>query len=88
MDEHSANGSASAFDSRRWYRNHPEVKFVPGPFYMGDGFIGWFANLNCIFWTLFVCVVFALPTVLPVTGETMNYAAVRGLSAYHHLMQV
>ncbi|KAI0830261.1 APC amino acid permease [Trametes gibbosa] len=60
---------------RRWYRNHPEVQFVPGPFYMGDGFLGWFANVNCILWTLFVCVIFALPTVLPVTGETMNYAA-------------
>ncbi|KAI0659621.1 APC amino acid permease [Cubamyces menziesii] len=60
---------------RRWYRNHPEVKFVPGPFYMGDGIIGWLANINCILWTLFVCVIFALPTYLPVTGETMNYAA-------------
>ncbi|KAH9894022.1 APC amino acid permease [Cubamyces lactineus] len=60
---------------RRWYRNHPEVKFVPGPFYMGDGIIGWIANVNCILWTLFVCVIFALPTYLPVTGETMNYAA-------------
>ncbi|KAL7278701.1 hypothetical protein ACG7TL_007703 [Trametes sanguinea] len=60
---------------RRWYRNHPEVQFTPGPFYMGDGFIGWAANINCILWTLFVCIIFALPTVLPVTGETMNYAA-------------
>ncbi|CDO68771.1 hypothetical protein BN946_scf184989.g37 [Trametes cinnabarina] len=60
---------------RRWYRNHPEVQFTPGPFYMGDGIIGWIANINCILWTLFVCVIFALPTVLPVTGQTMNYAA-------------
>ncbi|KAI0651168.1 APC amino acid permease [Trametes meyenii] len=60
---------------RRWYRNHPEVQFVPGPFYMGDGWLGWAANVNCILWTLFVCVIFALPTYLPVTGETMNYAA-------------
>ncbi|KAI0772450.1 APC amino acid permease [Trametes elegans] len=60
---------------RRWYRNHPEVEFKPGPFYMGDGFLGWAANINCILWTLFVCVIFALPTNLPVTGETMNYAA-------------
>ena len=44
---------------------------------MGDGLIGWFANVNCILWTLFVCVIFALPSVLPVTSETMNYAAVR-----------
>ncbi|KAI0742861.1 APC amino acid permease [Daedaleopsis nitida] len=60
---------------RRWYRNHPEVKFVPGPFYMGDGIVGWAANVICIAWTCFVCVIFALPTVLPVTAETMNYAA-------------
>ncbi|KAI0632982.1 APC amino acid permease [Trametes polyzona] len=60
---------------RRWYRNHPEVQFVPGPFYMGDGFLGWAANIICVLWTLFVCVIFALPTVLPVTGQTMNYAA-------------
>ena len=43
---------------------------------MGEGFLGWFANITCILWTLLVCVIFALPTVLPVTGETMNYAAV------------
>ncbi|RPD63325.1 APC amino acid permease [Lentinus tigrinus ALCF2SS1-6] len=60
---------------RRYYRNHPEVNFVPGPFYMGDGIIGWIANVNCILWTLFVCIIFALPTTLPVTGITMNYAA-------------
>ena len=66
--------------SRRWYRNHPEVKFTPGPFYMGDGIIGWVANVNCILWTLFVCVIFALPTELPVNATTMNYAAVRALS--------
>ncbi|TBU31280.1 APC amino acid permease [Dichomitus squalens] len=60
---------------RRWYRNHPEVKFTPGPFYMGDGIIGWIANVNCILWTLFVCIIFALPTELPVNGNTMNYAA-------------
>jgi len=33
-------------------------------------------NLNCIVWTLFVSVIFSLPTTLPVTKNTMNYAAV------------
>ena len=47
---------------------------------MGDGIIGWVANVNCILWTLFVCVIFALPTELPVNATTMNYAAVRALS--------
>ena len=43
---------------------------------MGDGIIGWIANVNCILWTLFVCIIFALPPVLPVNATTMNYAAV------------
>ncbi|KAL4080597.1 amino acid permease [Scleroderma citrinum] len=61
---------------RRVYGNHPEVQFKPGPFYMGPGIVGWVANVACISWTLFVCVVFSLPTVLPVTKENMNYAAI------------
>ena len=61
---------------RRIFRNHPEVEFKPGPFYLGDGLLGWAVNLNCIIWTLFVSVIFSLPTYLPVTKDTMNYAAV------------
>lgn len=33
---------------RRIFRNHPDVKFTPGPFYMGDGLLGWVVNINCI----------------------------------------
>lgn len=61
---------------RRIYQHHPEVQFKPGPFYMGDGLLGWMVNINCIVWTLFVSVIFSLPTYLPVTRETMNYASV------------
>lgn len=61
---------------RRLYANHPEVMFKPGPFYMGDGIVGWTANIVCVTWTCFICVIFAFPTVLPVTAETMNYASV------------
>ncbi|KAG2005898.1 amino acid permease, variant 2 [Coprinopsis cinerea AmutBmut pab1-1] len=61
---------------RRIFANHPEVMFKPGPFYMGDGFLGWFCNVACVLWTLFICVIFSLPTVLPVTSENMNYASV------------
>ncbi|KAI0078389.1 APC amino acid permease [Panus rudis PR-1116 ss-1] len=61
---------------RRLYSNHPEVNFKPGPFYMGDGLLGWAANVTCIVWTLFVCVIFSLPTIIPVTKENMNYASV------------
>ena len=60
---------------RRWYRHHPEVHFRPGPFYMGDGLLGWAANVNCILWTLFVVIIFALPNYLPVTPQNMNYAS-------------
>jgi hypothetical protein len=61
---------------RRIFQHHPEVQFKPGPFYLGDGLLGWAVNLNCIMWTLFVSVIFSLPTYLPVTKNTMNYAAV------------
>ena len=61
---------------RRMYQRHPEVQFKPGPFYMGDGLLGWMVNINCIVWTLFVSVIFSFPTILPVTKETMNYASV------------
>ncbi|KAJ6578897.1 APC amino acid permease [Mycena vulgaris] len=61
---------------RRIFQDHPEVMFKPGPFYMGDGILGWGSNLLCIFWTLFVCVIFSFPTVQPVTALNMNYASV------------
>ncbi|KAG9315604.1 APC amino acid permease [Chiua virens] len=61
---------------RRIFHSHPEVKFKPGPFYMGDGWLGVFANVWCALWTFFVCVIFALPTELPVTPTNMNYASV------------
>ncbi|KAH7909898.1 APC amino acid permease [Hygrophoropsis aurantiaca] len=60
---------------RRVYHSHPEVQFKPGPYYMGDGWLGWAANVNCIVWTLFVCVIFSLPTEFPVTAVNMNYSA-------------
>ncbi|KAG9315603.1 amino acid permease [Chiua virens] len=61
---------------RRIFHSHPEVRFKPGPFYMGDGWLGFFANIWCTLWTFFVCVVFALPTEWPVTPTNMNYASV------------
>ncbi|KAJ7353377.1 amino acid permease [Mycena albidolilacea] len=61
---------------RRVFENHPDVKFKPGPFYMGPGVLGWAANIACISWTLFVCVIFSFPTLKPVTALNMNYASV------------
>lgn len=43
---------------------------------MGDGWVGFAANWMCIGWTLFVCVIFSFPTVVPVTADNMNYASV------------
>ncbi|KAF8756771.1 Amino acid permease [Rhizoctonia solani] len=63
----------------RMQANFPEpseVHFKPGPFYMGDGFLGWAVNIMCILWTLFVAVILALPTIIPVTQLNMNYASV------------
>jgi amino acid transporter len=63
---------------RRYYSvyPHPEVEFKPGPFYMGDGLLGWVANVSCIVWTCFIVVLFSLPNYKPVTAQNMNYAAV------------
>lgn len=61
---------------RRVYANHPDVNFRPGPFYMGPGLLGLAANVTCISWTLFVSVIFSLPTEFPVTKINMNYASV------------
>ncbi|KAF5314307.1 hypothetical protein D9619_011759 [Psilocybe cf. subviscida] len=61
---------------RRYFENHPDVMFKPGPFYMGKGYVGLFCNVACISWTLFICVIFSLPTILPVTAANMNYASV------------
>ncbi|KAG5646187.1 hypothetical protein DXG03_004240 [Asterophora parasitica] len=61
---------------RRVFQDHPEVMFKPGPFYMGNGLLGKACNFICITWTLFIIVIFSLPTVKPVTKENMNYASV------------
>ncbi|KAH7884964.1 APC amino acid permease [Phlebopus sp. FC_14] len=61
---------------RRKFHGHPDVRFKPGPYYMGDGWLGCVANVWCATWTVFICVVFSLPTEWPVTAANMNYAIV------------
>ncbi|KAF8512942.1 APC amino acid permease [Hysterangium stoloniferum] len=61
---------------RRIYEHHPDVQFKPGPFYMGDGLLGWVTNIICCSWVCFVCVIFSFPNIIPVTKENMNYASV------------
>lgn len=48
-------------------------KFTPGPWHMGK--FGLFVNAWACLWTLFVSIIFILPTVRPVTALTMNYAS-------------
>ena len=47
-------------------------KFEPGPWNMGK--VGYLVNIWACLWTLFVSIIFILPTVRPVTAITMNYA--------------
>lgn len=47
-------------------------KFEPGPWHMGK--FSFFVNSWACLWTLFVSIIFLLPTVRPVTAITMNYA--------------
>jgi hypothetical protein len=58
------------------YHSRPDVMFKPGPFYLGDKWLGLVFNSICISWTLFICVIFSIPTILPVTELNMNYASV------------
>lgn len=48
--------------------------FTPGPWHMGK-FSKW-VNIWACLWTLFVSIIFILPTNLPVAADTMNYACV------------
>jgi hypothetical protein len=48
-------------------------KFQPGPWHMGR--YGFFVNAWACLWTLFVSIIFILPTVRPVKALTMNYAS-------------
>ncbi|KAM0756510.1 amino acid transporter [Meredithblackwellia eburnea MCA 4105] len=58
------------------FRDHPEVKFRPGPFSLGRGWFGTAINLMALGWITFVLVVLSLPTQMPVTKDNMNYCSV------------
>ncbi|KAJ9105922.1 hypothetical protein QFC20_004160 [Naganishia adeliensis] len=59
---------------RRWFSNHPEVKFRPGPFYMGSW--GLYVNIIMVSWTIFECIILAFPTIYPITAINFNYSSV------------
>lgn len=49
-------------------------KFEPGPWHLGK--FSTAVNVWACVWTLFVSIIFILPTILPVQGDNMNYAIV------------
>jgi len=46
----------------------------PGPFHLGR--YSWYVNLTSALFTVFICVLFVLPTAYPVDSLNMNYAVV------------
>lgn len=42
----------------------------------GDQLVGWVVNVVALAWIAFEVVLFSMPTALPVTEVTMNYASV------------
>jgi len=49
-------------------------RFTPGPWHLGR--FSFAVNTFAVLWNLFLCVIFVLPTIRPVTAENMNYASV------------
>ncbi|KAK4940994.1 polyamine transporter tpo5 [Elasticomyces elasticus] len=49
-------------------------KFKPGPWHMGK--LSPFVNAWACIWTMFVTIIFLMPTIRPVTPDNMNYAIV------------
>lgn len=49
-------------------------RFKPGPWHLGK--FSLFVNIYACAWTLFVSIIFVMPTIMPVTAENMNYAIV------------
>lgn len=47
-------------------------KFEPGPFHLGKA--SFWINLYAVLWTLFVSIIFVLPSVLPVTPQNVSFS--------------
>lgn len=60
--------------SRQLFADHPDVKYVPGPFALGRGLFGRVVNIVAIFWTLFECTILCIPTAKNYTANTFNYS--------------
>lgn len=59
----------------RWiYWDHPDVQYKPGPFSLGRGVLGKTVNGIAVLWTMFECIILAIPTVQPITQFNFNYS--------------
>lgn len=56
-----------------YFRDHPEVNFVNGPFNLGRT-RGAIVNVIAITWTVFTVTILSMPTLYPVTATNMNYS--------------
>ncbi|KAN0064838.1 polyamine transporter tpo5 [Thecaphora frezii] len=60
--------------SKQIYQDHPDVRFRPGPFSLGKGWLGRVIPIIAIAWTVFECTVLILPTSMPIEAKTFNYS--------------
>jgi len=58
------------------FKNHPDVRYKPGPFSLGNGIVMWTINSLAVLWVIFISIILAFPMVYPVTMENMNYSSI------------
>jgi amino acid permease (GABA permease) len=58
-------------------------KFEPGPWHMGP--LSWIVNLWACLWTLFVSVIFVLPTAMPVAADNVCIGFVEHITPYANM---
>lgn len=58
-------------------------KFEPGPWHMGP--LSWIVNLWACLWTLFVSIIFVLPTAMPVAADNVCIEFVKHITPYANM---
>lgn len=46
------NAARSTVACKLWFRDHPEVNYVPGPFDLGRGWLEKFINYTAVLWSV------------------------------------
>lgn len=59
---------------RQIFQDHPDVKYVPGPFTLGRGWLGRIINSLAIFWILFECTILSIPAKKDYNAKEFNYS--------------